>query len=230
MAVELARLRAEVEALKADNAELCSRLREIRARRENEEMLRLDAVTRASKAEADLAAAGVEVKELQYVRELGESLSLTAGRVLDMFKKRAVAQNWTLGDKVKAFNDACGRLKDGGSPVTDELQELREDLSAAGVMLAKKDEALKELLAVVRGECPALLNEDSGGNARLDAACDEALSPSKPRAQRIAEALMEAYEASKAARQINSDEAITILDEKLEAVQREIGDKNESMG
>lgn len=28
--------------------------------------------------------------------------------------------------------------------------------------------ALRELHAMVQGECPSLLNEDSGGNARLD--------------------------------------------------------------
>ena len=36
--------------------------------------------------------------------------------------------------------------------------------------------ALKELYAVVRGECPSLLNEDSGGNARLDMQIIKALT------------------------------------------------------
>ena len=35
--------------------------------------------------------------------------------------------------------------------------------------------ALKELHALVRGECPSLLNEDSGGDARLDLAIEAAI-------------------------------------------------------
>jgi hypothetical protein len=37
-------------------------------------------------------------------------------------------------------------------------------------------EALSDLAAVVRGECPSLLNEDSGGDAGLDMRIDEALA------------------------------------------------------
>lgn len=35
---------------------------------------------------------------------------------------------------------------------------------------------LTELVATVRGECPSLLNEDSGGSGELSTAIDEALS------------------------------------------------------
>ena len=38
----------------------------------------------------------------------------------------------------------------------------------AAVEIEKLRLALRELHAMVRGECPSLLNEDSGGNARLD--------------------------------------------------------------
>lgn len=41
--------------------------------------------------------------------------------------------------------------------------------------------ALKELVAVVRGECPSLLNEDSGGDARLSMAVDAAISTAEGR-------------------------------------------------
>ena len=37
--------------------------------------------------------------------------------------------------------------------------------------------ALRELHAMVSGECPSLLNEDSGGNAMLDLEIEELLSP-----------------------------------------------------
>ena len=41
-------------------------------------------------------------------------------------------------------------------------------------------EALSELYALVKGECPSLLNEDSGGDARLDMQIQEALSRYRP--------------------------------------------------
>ena len=37
-------------------------------------------------------------------------------------------------------------------------------------------QALKELHALVKGECPSLLNEDSGGNAMLDIAIEDILA------------------------------------------------------
>ena len=40
-------------------------------------------------------------------------------------------------------------------------------------------EVLEELHAMVWGECPSLLNEDSGGNARLDGAIRAALALAK---------------------------------------------------
>lgn len=40
---------------------------------------------------------------------------------------------------------------------------------------------LKELRALVRGECPSLLNEDSGGDARLDLAIDAAITRAEGR-------------------------------------------------
>ncbi len=38
---------------------------------------------------------------------------------------------------------------------------------------------LAELVALVRGECPSLLNEDSGGDAALSIAIDEVLARSR---------------------------------------------------
>jgi hypothetical protein len=40
-------------------------------------------------------------------------------------------------------------------------------------------ELLAELYALVKGECPSLLNEDSGGDARLDIAIDAELDRAK---------------------------------------------------
>lgn len=41
-------------------------------------------------------------------------------------------------------------------------------------------EALKELHAMVKGECPSLLDEDSGGNARLDMQIEQAIERKQP--------------------------------------------------
>lgn len=42
-------------------------------------------------------------------------------------------------------------------------------------------DALKELVAVVRGECPSLLEEDSGGSALLDMAIEDAIAKAEGR-------------------------------------------------
>lgn len=51
----------------------------------------------------------------------------------------------------------------------DEAHELREQVERLG-------EALTELVAMVRGECPSLLDEDSGGSANLAIKIDAALA------------------------------------------------------
>lgn len=42
--------------------------------------------------------------------------------------------------------------------------------------VTRERELLRELVALVRGECPSLLNEDSGGDVRLSMAIDAALA------------------------------------------------------
>lgn len=49
-------------------------------------------------------------------------------------------------------------------------------LSRERLILEKIGKPLRELHAMVKGECPSLLNEDSGGNARLDMEIDSALA------------------------------------------------------
>jgi hypothetical protein len=48
-------------------------------------------------------------------------------------------------------------------------------IAAKDAEMAKIREALRELHAMVLGECPALLNEDSGGNGELDLSIRAAL-------------------------------------------------------
>jgi len=50
----------------------------------------------------------------------------------------------------------------------DNYREVKEERDALAAELRGAREALAELHALVWGECPGLLNEDSGGNATLD--------------------------------------------------------------
>lgn len=57
--------------------------------------------------------------------------------------------------------------------------------------VTRERELLRELVALVRGECPSLLNEDSGGDVRLSMAIDDALAspPAEDEATELREAL-----------------------------------------
>jgi hypothetical protein len=72
-----------------------------------------------------------------------------------------------------------GGQNDGDSPETWMGEELtdanRALIEAAPDLLA----ALEELHALVVGECPSLLNEESGGCARLDMAVCAAIAKAK---------------------------------------------------
>jgi hypothetical protein len=94
---------------------------------------------------------------------------------------------WSIYDKA----DSChvkimGRYPDsGGAHVADVLTpgnaafivEAVNDREALQREIDRLQEALKELHAMVMGECPSLLDEDSGGNARLDADIHALLDP-----------------------------------------------------
>ena len=60
------------------------------------------------------------------------------------------------------------RLNDAESIVSNELK-------ASQQREGELREALVELVATVRGECPSLLNEDSGGSSHLISQIDKAL-------------------------------------------------------
>ena len=53
------------------------------------------------------------------------------------------------------------------------------DLELAAEEIECLRSTLAELVALVRGECPSLLNEDSGGDAALSIAIDEVLARSR---------------------------------------------------
>lgn len=62
-----------------------------------------------------------------------------------------------------------------------ELESISSQLAERERQVGAMREALEELVATVRGECPSLLNEDSGGDANLDMRIKAALaSPAPP--------------------------------------------------
>jgi hypothetical protein len=61
----------------------------------------------------------------------------------------------------------------------EEINDLREEVER---LTAERDALLTllaELTALVRGECPALLDEDRGGNAQLSLEIDAAMAKEK---------------------------------------------------
>lgn len=71
----------------------------------------------------------------------------------------------------------------GLAPDGTDLRDLESTFSLARREREEMDAALRELHAMVWGECPSLLNEDSGGSARLDLkirALLEEAAPSSP--------------------------------------------------
>lgn len=50
----------------------------------------------------------------------------------------------------------------------DSRDRMKEAWESAEIDLNRCKTALTELRAIVKGECPSLLNEDSGGNGELD--------------------------------------------------------------
>ena len=59
--------------------------------------------------------------------------------------------------------------------MTAKRDALFEEATAKGREVARLRAALTELAALVRGECPSLLDEDSGGLGRLSVDIDAAL-------------------------------------------------------
>jgi hypothetical protein len=60
-----------------------------------------------------------------------------------------------------------------------ELARLRDENARLRAGEEKLRYLLIELVAQVRGECPSLLDEDSGGDARLSIAIDDAIIEGK---------------------------------------------------
>lgn len=107
-------------------------------------------------------------------------------------KAYSTVKDWAhrLEGKLETIIARCDEHADGTSDATDlekfanEIIGLSNDISLGTVrtLRAQLDEArraLGELHSLVKGECPSLLNEDSGGDAELDLAIDAALNQPK---------------------------------------------------
>lgn len=75
--------------------------------------------------------------------------------------------------RLREISDALPYVN--GKTILARVQDVVEALAQATQREARLREALTELYALVRGECPRLLNEDSGGDAELACKIDAAL-------------------------------------------------------
>lgn len=81
-----------------------------------------------------------------------------------------------------------------------EIARLQAQLAASQALVAELADALRELVSTVRGECPSLLNEDSGGSPELSFRVDDALAkagrPTAPAKADASAAVRESHDAA----------------------------------
>ena len=68
-----------------------------------------------------------------------------------------------MSDLVKRLRDGCNLQQRDGERAADRIESLEAEVTR----LSAVADAFKELLAIVEGECPSLVNEDSGANQVL---------------------------------------------------------------
>lgn len=116
---------------------------------------------------------------MEYVRDTFGVSELTANAIVDWIERREV-------DALAAAREANRRLTEAQPHLEAAKDALmfREQRDAAREDVRALAEALAELHAQVKGECPSLLDEDSGGDARLALAIEDACSRPGVRAAR----------------------------------------------
>lgn len=116
----------------------------------------------------------------QYVRLVDHEQALTEQRqILD----EQVEENRGLRSDVKLMQQANAKQRQEIERLQAELARLKSELSHWSWVRFKQieeenarlREALENLYALVQGECPRLLNEDSGGDAQLSMEIEQAL-------------------------------------------------------
>lgn len=75
------------------------------------------------------------------------------------------------------FCSQCGQDFGPGDHGFSHCRNHSQEFLAMAGHNASLHSVLSELAALVRGECPALLDETRGGNSRLDMEIDAALTP-----------------------------------------------------
>lgn len=73
-----------------------------------------------------------------------------------------------LASKTDAIRNEARWLAEQAARVCETMESAHPVMREARERIRALEKALEELHAMVRGECPRLLNEDSGGSAELD--------------------------------------------------------------
>lgn len=170
---------AEIERLRAENARLnafadheITTCAELRARAERAELerdtqrdLTDEWAARAQKAEA-------ERDELRFNHP-------AEGTVLCTCNSYPHKPTCGESERMALLKAELAAARDSESHFIGINIDLEQELSALRADAEKLRYLLIELVAQVRGECPSLLDEDSGGDARLSMAIDDAIDAAR---------------------------------------------------
>lgn len=122
-------------------------------------------------------------------REAADALSALQQRVEQVTAERDEAERDypRLQAQAMAISEMLGEAGIGPCTIPEGVRLLIAAKEAAEATIASLRAVLSELVALVRGECPSLLNEDSGGDARLSMTIDAALASLPSSSVRTAE-------------------------------------------
>lgn len=120
---------------------------------------------------------GEPAQEVGGVMNTLAALCLANGLDIEQAGETELTRVWTKVEQIRAKQAAKPKHSPLPQHVTPpDVAPAASGTPAQGDAVADKlAEALEELLATVKGECPSLLNEDSGGDARLDLEIQDAL-------------------------------------------------------
>lgn len=101
--------------------------------------------------------------------------SLVWRKSVSAAKSKSLDNAQMIGDTASRLAKETDAIRNEGRWLAEQAKRVCETMESAHPVMREARErirglesALQELYAVVRGECPRLLNEDSGGSAGLD--------------------------------------------------------------